>query len=132
MNCLGVVEGPIPEPSVTVRRYGPFGNLFFRPMIFKTKGSMTSGHAHKFDHVTYVTAGSVRVKAREVNTQTNETFGPVVDRIYVSPACVLIKKNWAHEIEALEENTRADCIFALRDHTGEVTDQYDGSLENYS
>ncbi len=131
-DCLGAASEIVPEPSVTVRRYGPFGNIFVRPMIFDSKGSKTSGHAHKFDHVTSISRGSVRVRAREINPQTNETFGPTVDRVYVAPAFVLIKKNWAHEIEALEDGTRADCIFALRDHSGEVTEEFDGSLENYS
>ncbi len=133
LDCLGVATDTVPEPSSTItRRYGPFGNIFFRPMEFPVKGSKTSGHTHKFDHVTWVSSGSVRVRAREVDPATNDAIGPVVDRIYIAPAVVCIKKNWMHEFEALEDGTRADCIFALRDWKGEVAEEFDGSLENYT
>lgn len=155
-NCLGEASATIPEPSaVIIRRYGPFGNLFFRPMEFPSKGSIVQGHAHKFDHVTFISRGSVRVRARQIgevryrSPESTETiaapekivlqphqlgrqldeedelldsdiiiiegFGPITDRVYLSPAAICIRKNWMHEFTALEDNTRADCIFALRD-----------------
>ena len=108
------------------------GNVFIRPNRLEKAGHKTSGHTHNFDHVTFLSRGSVRVRARQVGVTTNEAFGDVVDRVYVAPAAICIKKNWMHEFTALEDNTRADCIFALRDHTGEVAEEFDGSLENYS
>lgn len=122
---------PIPATTI-VRRYGAFGNLFFRPMDFPSVGSIVDGHTHNFDHVTWISAGSVKVRAREVNPSTGEGIGPMVDRVYVAPAVICIKKNWAHQFTALAAGTRADCIYALRDYDGNVSDTYDGNLENYS
>ena len=39
------------------------GNIFIRPMVFDQAGSTIEGHAHNFDHTTYVVRGSVRIEA---------------------------------------------------------------------
>jgi len=113
------------EPATT-RRYGPFGNLWFRPMDFAQVGSVIKGHKHHYDHVTFLSRGAVLV-AYELPT------GERGERVYSAPAAILIRKNVIHEITALEPGTRADCIYALRDlGTGEVVDYWDGGLEAYS
>lgn len=112
-------------------REGPFGNVFFRPMKFKNAGDIHQGHCHNYDHVTFIYSGAVNVKAFEVDMATQKPKGGPINRQYKSPAMILIKKDWMHTITALEDNTGATCIFSLRDHTGEISDHWDGSMEGY-
>jgi len=115
---------PAPAPALS-RRYGPFGNLWFRPMDFPAVGSVVPGHSHNYDHVTFLSRGSVSVRFTMPDGQRGE-------RVYNAPAVILIRKEVIHEFTALAPDTRADCIYALRDlASGEVVDHWDGGLEAY-
>lgn len=129
-----VIAALAPSPArVIVRRYGAFGPFFFRPMEFPKAGSKVDGHAHKWDHVTWLTSGKLLMKARQLNGVTNTGFGPTIRRTFKAPCAICIKADWMHEFTALTDNVRADCIFALRDAvTGELTDEYQGNLEDYA
>lgn len=122
-----------PNPVTTIaREYGPKGNIFFRAMRFDGVGSKVDGHAHNYDHVTYLSRGRLNVLAWPVDPATGKRVGDPIERQYAAPAAILIKKGMAHELTSLDADTRADCIYAIRDAgTGDVSDEWDGSLEPY-
>jgi len=93
------------QPDVKI---GCCANVFSRMMIFNKAGDIEIGHTHPFDHVTLVASGSVRVTANGKETD------------FVAPQFIFIKKDVFHKLEALEDNTVATCIHALRD--GEKTE----------
>lgn len=82
---------------------GCVANLFSKQMHFKKVGDAEEGHAHLFDHLTLLAAGKLRVtvdgKARD----------------FIAPQMVYIQAGKIHELIALEDNTVAYCIHALRD-----------------
>lgn len=87
-------------------------NIWLRQMVFKNKGDANEGHKHTYDHVTLVAYGSVRV---HVDGKTSD---------FVAPQMIYIKQGKSHFIEALEDNTIAFCVHALRDKdTGDVIAQ---------
>jgi hypothetical protein len=112
------------DPTLTVE--GPMGNLYFRPMSGLQKGQVISGHKHNFDHVTFLWRGSVRLRAWSKPDQSD-----LVDRKYSAPARILIKKDCYHEFTSLEDQTFADCIYALRDFDNQVTDHWNGDPTPY-
>jgi len=81
-------------------------NLFCKQMLFAKAGDIEQGHCHAFDHTTLLSAGSVMVKANGKSTK------------FKSPQMIFIKADVEHEITALEDNTIAYCIHALRDGDG--------------
>lgn len=78
-------------------------NIWLRQMVFKNKGDANEGHEHNYDHVTLLTTGSVRV---HVDNKTSD---------FTAPQIIYIKQGKSHFIEALEDNTVAFCVHALRD-----------------
>lgn len=80
-------------------------NLWVRLMHFNKAGDYNDAHIHNFDHITLLSKGSVRV---HVEDQTTE---------FKAPHLIYIAKGKSHFIEALEDDTVASCIHALR--TGE-------------
>lgn len=87
-------------------------NLFSRMMHFEKAGDIEHGHCHNFDHLTLLAAGRLKVT---VEGQTSE---------FVAPHMIYIHKDKMHELVALEDNTVAYCIHALRsnDDTGDILD----------
>jgi len=77
-------------------------NLWIKLMEFKFAGDVNHGHQHEFDHVTLLTKGSVEVDV----DGTKSTF--------VAPQIIYIQKQTVHTITALEDNTIASCIVAIR------------------
>jgi hypothetical protein len=118
---------------------GPMGNVYFRPMRFEKKGAQVAGHAHHFDHVTFLWRGALKLRAWPVETETVEPNGDrhppheaqMLVRQYTAPARILIKKDWAHEFTALANQTMADCIYAIRDFDGQPTDNWNGDETPY-
>jgi quercetin dioxygenase-like cupin family protein len=84
-------------------RFTCVSNLWLRQMVFKNAGDANDGHEHNYDHVTLLTTGSVRVHVE----------GKATD--FVAPQMIYIIKGKSHFIEALEDNTIAFCVHALRD-----------------
>ncbi len=80
-------------------------NLWVRQMHFRKAGDMNEGHVHNFDHITLLACGSVKV---HVEGQVTE---------FKAPHLIYISKGKSHFIEALEDDTVATCLHALR--TGE-------------
>lgn len=92
---------------------GYFGNIWVRQNLLLKAGESTQGHHHKFDHVSLLASGKVRVEI--------EGYEPTE---FTAPTFIVIKKEYSHKFTALEDNTLWYCVFALRDVDGEVTDIY--------
>ncbi len=86
-----------PDTKMTVA-----ANLWIRQMYFAKTGDKNEGHIHNFDHLTLLANGSVKV-----NVDGNET-------IFKAPHIFLTQAGKRHFIEALEDNTVAYCVHALR------------------
>ena len=83
-------------------KLGSVANLFSRQMHFKNVGDMEHGHTHQFDHLTLLAAGRLQIT---VDGHVSE---------FIAPHMIYIKKDKMHELVALEPNTVAYCIHALR------------------
>ncbi len=97
------------QPHIQI---GCVANLFSRMMHFKKAGDLEHGHTHPFDHLTLLAAGSLRIN---VNGKTTD---------FKAPHMIYIKAEYEHELVALEDNTLAYCIHALRSNntTGDILD----------
>lgn len=91
------------EPAINI---GCVANLFSRQMHFRKAGDIEHGHTHPFDHLTLLAAGALRVT---VNGKTTD---------FKAPHMIYIKAEYRHELVALEDNTVAYCIHALRNGNG--------------
>ena len=80
-------------------------NLWVRTMHFTKVGDRNEGHIHNFDHITLLSNGSV-----EVDVEGNKTT-------FKAPHMIYIAAGKRHFLTALEDNTIASCLHALR--TGE-------------
>lgn len=80
-------------------------NLWLRQMHFIKAGDANEGHVHNFDHITLLAKGSV-----EVDVEGNKTT-------FAAPHMIYITAGKRHFITALEDDTLAYCVHALR--TGE-------------
>lgn len=78
-------------------------NVFSRQMHFKKAGDMEQGHSHCFDHVTLLAKGRLQLTALGTTTE------------FVAPHQIFIKADVVHELIALEDDTVAFCIHAIRD-----------------
>jgi hypothetical protein len=86
-------------PDVAI---GCVANLFSRMMVFSKAGDIEVGHTHQFDHLTLLAKGKLKVT---VNGQVSH---------FAAPHMIYIHKDQVHELEALEDETVAYCIHALR------------------
>jgi quercetin dioxygenase-like cupin family protein len=92
-------------------KLGCVANLFSRMMHFVSAGDVELGHTHQFDHLTLLAVGSLRVTVEGKTTD------------FKAPHMIYIHKDKNHELVALEDNTVAYCIHALRDQDfGEILD----------
>lgn len=90
---------------------GEVANLWSRMMHFRKAGDIEYGHSHPFDHLTLLAKGSMRVT---VEGQTTD---------FHAPHMIYIQKDRLHELVALQDDTLAFCIHALRDKsTGDILD----------
>jgi quercetin dioxygenase-like cupin family protein len=92
--------------SAPIIHLGCVANLFSRQMHFSSAGDLEHGHTHPFDHLTLLASGSLQVTVN----------GKVTD--FKAPHMIYIKAEHEHELVALEDNTVAFCIHALRDGNG--------------
>jgi hypothetical protein len=104
-DLQSTVEGPSIKISC-------LSNVYVRQMHFEKAGIVELGHKHPYDHATLLANGSLKVQLYDNKTQT------LLDAVeYKAPAMILIKKNFAHKITSIEDNTVAYCVHALRDET---------------
>jgi quercetin dioxygenase-like cupin family protein len=80
-------------------------NLWLRQMHFVKSGDKNEGHTHNFDHITLLAKGSVEVDVEGQKTTFN------------APHMIYIIAGKSHYLTALEDDTLAYCVHALR--TGE-------------
>lgn len=85
---------------------GSVANLFSRMMLFEKTGDTELGHAHRHPHLTLLAKGALKVV---VNGEETE---------FDAPYQIYIEKGLEHTLIALEDNTLAFCIHALRDGDG--------------
>jgi hypothetical protein len=100
----------MPAPAAA-QEFGFFGNLFVRQVVFAEAGDWLPGHEHRFDHMTFVGRGGVRV-------HRDDAVAP--DRTVWAPAFIETPARMRHSLHALEDDTVAWCIFAVRDVDGQV------------
>lgn len=72
-------------------------------MHFANAGDVEIGHTHQFDHLTLLASGSLKVVVDGVES------------VFNAPHMIYIHKDKVHELTALENNTVAYCIHALRE-----------------
>jgi hypothetical protein len=95
-------------PNMPEALIGVVKNLWSKQMHFLKAGDTEQGHAHCFDHLTLLAAGSLKVTVNDIATE------------FKAPHMIYIKKDDEHELVALEDNTIAYCIHALRDYDGDL------------
>lgn len=81
-------------------------NMFAKQMCFLKAGDTEDGHKHEFDHLTLLASGSLRVTVEGKDTD------------FKAPHMIYIHAEKNHKLVALEDNTVAYCIHALRDGDG--------------
>ncbi len=93
----------MPSPLISI---GCVANLYSRMMHFAKAGDVEVGHTHQFDHLTLLASGSLKIVVDGVES------------VFQAPHMIYIHKDKVHELTALEDNTLAYCIHALRDGNG--------------
>ena len=83
-------------------------NVYCRLMNFLKKGDQELGHYHDYDHGTLLATGKLLVE------KTNDDGDVIYSRVFTAPSFIFIEKNNRHVLTALEDNTLATCIHALR------------------
>lgn len=100
----------------SINQLGYFGNIWVRSHHYKKAGDTNGGgHYHRFDHVTLLATGSVKV---EVDGHEPKEFN--------APTFIVISKNHKHKITALTDDVVYYCVFAIRDIDGEVVEDIYG------
>lgn len=105
------------------------GNVYIREMRFKKAGEVRDGHAHNFDHTTYVASGGLRI---EKLSEDGSVERAVDKRASEGRNWVLIKAGVRHRITALEDGTIGHCIYAHRTEAGETVEEFNGWMDAYS
>jgi quercetin dioxygenase-like cupin family protein len=105
------------------------GNIFIREMRFEKAGDVVEGHAHNFDHTTYVARGALKIERLDADGSVENT---VVKRASDGHNWVLVRADVCHRLTALEDASMGHCIYAHRDAQGEVVQAYDGWTEAYA
>jgi hypothetical protein len=86
-------------------------NLYSREMLFENVGDSEQGHTHKYDHMTFLAYGRLRVITGSATTD------------FTAPQMIFIDRNHYHELIALAQGTVAYCIHPLRSKdTGDILD----------
>lgn len=83
------------------------------------------GHTHRYDHVTRVVQGSVRVFYGDGTVETHHED-------YRAGEFFTVKAEVHHRIKALEADTVYACEFSHRDFDGLVTQEYQGHASAYT
>lgn len=114
------------------------GNIFIRQMAFGKAGQAINGHAHNFDHTTYVARGSLLIQSLKLVKPAVMLDGEVVEPAEFQVVKSVTKKasdghNWVlikagvyHRITALEDESLGHCIYAHRNPQAEIVQEWDG------
>jgi hypothetical protein len=85
-------------------------------MNFVKAGDVENGHCHVFDHGTLLSTGKLNVEMLDNKGRVTASS------IHEAPSFIFIAKDTKHRITALEDNTVAACIHALRDVNQDLLD----------
>lgn len=91
-------------------------NVFCRSMHFKQKGDFEIGHCHTYDHGTLVSTGKILVE------MLRDDGSVISQKEFTGPSFIFISRMCMHRLTALEDNTVAVCIHAMRDVEGRLLD----------
>jgi hypothetical protein len=91
-------------------------NVYCRLMKFNKIGDYEMGHYHDYDHGTLLSKGSLKVE------MFDPEGNPTGTKIFQAPTFMFIEKFKIHRLTALEEDTVAVCIHALRSIDEEIVD----------
>jgi len=91
-------------------------NVYCRLMYFKNRGDVQAGHCHTYDHGTLLSTGRLQV---DMFSEDNIHQGT---KIFEAPTFIFIRKDAKHQLTALEDNTVAVCIHALRTIEDDIID----------
>jgi 5-deoxy-D-glucuronate isomerase len=96
-------------PEITISLVS---NIWTRMMHFINAGDQEQGHMHNYDHITLLAHGKLEVEVDGLTT------------VFEAPNMIYINKDKKHQLTALEDNTVAYCIHALRnlDKSGDILD----------
>jgi glutaredoxin len=153
LSKAGLLEALVGEaiPAQTGGE-GNWGNLYIRPMEFPEAGYVVEGHAHKFDHVTFINQGSLiycscdpvaPVKCpyceKDPACLACKGRGQVMpapsysqEVTYDEGNFLLIKAGRCHKFVSLGK-ARAYCVYSHRDpETGNVANNRNGWMPAYS
>ena len=83
-------------------------NVYCRLLNFLKKGDQELGHYHDYDHGTLLATGKLLVE------KTNDEGDVISSKVFTAPSFIFIEKDNRHILTALEDNTLATCIHALR------------------
>jgi quercetin dioxygenase-like cupin family protein len=105
------------------------GNILIRPMEFESAGKTVDGHAHNFDHTTYVVRGALRIE--QLDADTGEVVRTADKKASDGQNWVLIRAGAVHRITALEDNSLGHCIYSHRNPQGDIVQVCEGWGEAY-
>lgn len=105
------------------------GNIFIRPLELAQAGDMIDGHAHNFDHTTYIVKGSMLIEHLADDKIT--VLRAVTKKATDGQNWVLIRAGAYHRITALENETLGHCIYSHRNPQGDIVEKYEGWVEAY-
>jgi hypothetical protein len=83
-------------------------NVYCRLMNFNKAGDFEHGHYHTYDHGTLLAKGKLLVE------KTDNDGNVTSSKEFTAPTFLYIEKNHRHILTALEDDTVATCIHALR------------------
>jgi len=92
-------------------------NVYCRLMNFAKAGDQEVGHYHSYDHGTLLATGSLKVEILD-----DDGVNVLSEKVFTAPTFMYIKKENIHRLTALEDNTIATCIHALRSIDEEIID----------
>jgi hypothetical protein len=83
-------------------------NVYCRLMNFEKTGDFELGHYHDYDHGTLLAKGKLLVEMFDKEDNLVST------KVFTAPTFIMIKKDNTHRLTAMEDDTLATCIHALR------------------
>jgi quercetin dioxygenase-like cupin family protein len=89
------------QPTIQI---GCASNIYIRMMHFHSAGDVEEGHAHQFDHISFLSKGRMQVEVEGIVKE------------FAAPHMILIAKNKHHRMTSLEDDTIMSCIHALREN----------------
>ena len=94
---------------------GCYANVWIRQKHFQVVGEEIGGHTHKYDHVSLLAKGKVRIRVEQED-------GTDKIKEFEAPTFLVIKADRVHNVTALTDDVLWYCVFANRDINGEVYD----------